>query len=99
MRNFRKFLVNRTPIQNFNQVRLLGGFTNLKFIVDSVNIDLFFEIVKMYVKKQVNLEIMSRNLDILLTTITVNGIEQVDSIQNGLYTITDPAKISPGLKV
>jgi hypothetical protein len=39
-----------------------------------------------------DLDIMSRNLDILLTTIQVNGIEQVDSIQNGLYTITDPVK-------
>jgi hypothetical protein len=68
--------------------------TNLKFLVNSDNIELFFEIVKMYVKKQEDLDIMSRNLDILLTTIQVNGIEQVDSIQNGLYTITDPVKLS-----
>ena len=51
MRNFRKFLVNRTPIQNFNQVRLLGGFTNLKFIVmlevyteNNILIDIFSEL-------------------------------------------------------
>jgi len=68
--------------------------TNLKFLVNSVNIELFFQIVKMYVKKQEDLNIMSRNLNILLTTIQVNGIEQVDSIQNGLYTIRDPVKLS-----
>jgi hypothetical protein len=68
--------------------------TNLKFEVNSDNIELFFEIVKMYVKKKVDLDIMSSNLNTLLTTIVVNGIEQVDSIENGLYTITDPKKIS-----
>ena len=68
--------------------------TNLKFEVNSRNIELFFEIVKMYVKKQVKLDIMSRNLDELLSTIRVNGEQQVDSIENGLYTITDQRKIS-----
>ena len=68
--------------------------TNLKFEVNSANIDLFFEIVRMYVKKVINLDILSSNLDILLRTIMVNGVEQVDSIQNGLYTITDSKKIS-----
>jgi hypothetical protein len=68
--------------------------TNLKFEVNSENINLFFEIVKMYVKKVVNLDILSSNLDILLRTIVVNGEEQVDSIQNGLYTIDDPNYLS-----
>ena len=61
MRNFRKFLVNRTPIQNFNQVRLLGGFTNLKFIVmlevyteNNILIDIFSELKNAkYVKSSV----------------------------------------------
>ena len=68
--------------------------TNLKFIVDSSNIELFFEIVKMYVKKEINLDIMSQNLNSLLTTITVNNVDQVVPIQNGLYTITDLKQIS-----
>ena len=68
--------------------------TNLKFEVNSANIDLFFEIVRMYVKKVINLDILSSNLNILLRTIVVNGIEQVDLIQNGLYTLTDSKKIS-----
>ncbi len=68
--------------------------TNLKFEVNSANIDLFLEIVKMYVNKVINFDILSSNLDLLLRTITVNGKEQVQSIQNGLYTITDPRYLS-----
>jgi hypothetical protein len=68
--------------------------TNLKFEVNYDNINLFFEIVKMYVKNDINLGKMSDILNILLDQILVNGINLVDSIENGLYTIIDPGKIS-----
>ena len=68
--------------------------TSLKFEVNSRNIDLFFEIVKMYVKNDIKLERMLEILNELLSYIVVNGTDLVDSIQNGLYTITDPKKIS-----
>jgi hypothetical protein len=68
--------------------------TNLKFEVNSTNIELFFDIVKMYVKKEINLEIIKYNLNKLLTTIIVNGDDQVDSIKNGLYIINNSEKIS-----
>ena len=45
-------------------------------------------------KKELDLDKMSKNLDTLLTTIIVNGVNQVDSIENGLYTIKDLTKIS-----
>jgi hypothetical protein len=68
--------------------------TNLKFEVNSGNIDKFFEIVKMYVKNEKNLERMLEILNELLSDILVNGMELADSIENGLYTITDSGKIS-----
>ena len=68
--------------------------TNLKFEVNSNNIGLFFEIVKIYVKNDIKLEKMLEILNELLNKILVNGVELVDSIENGLYTITDPRKIS-----
>ena len=68
--------------------------TNLKFEVNSNNINLFFEIVKMYVKNDIDLGKMLHILNILLDQILVNGFNLVDSIENGLYTIMDPRKIS-----
>jgi hypothetical protein len=67
--------------------------TNLKFEVNFHNIDKFFEIVVMYVKKNENLDVMKRNLNELLNPVLVNGEELVDSIENGFYNITDPSKI------
>jgi hypothetical protein len=68
--------------------------TNLKFEVNFDNIDLFFEIVKMYVKEKEDLKKMLDILNQLINPIIVNGVDLVDSIENGLYTITDPKKIS-----
>jgi uncharacterized damage-inducible protein DinB len=68
--------------------------TNLKFEVNSDNIDLFFEIVKMYVKKEENLDKISEILSTLLKTIQVNKVDKVHSIENGFYKITNPKNIS-----
>jgi len=68
--------------------------TNLKFEVNSNNIELFFQIVEMFVKHNYNFGIMKENLDQLLNPIRVNGEDLVDSIQNGFYIITDPLKIA-----
>jgi hypothetical protein len=68
--------------------------TNLKFEVNYRNIDPFFEIVKMYVKNDIKLERMLEILNELLSHILVNGVDLADSIENGLYRITDPGKIS-----
>ena len=48
----------------------------------------------MYVKNEIDLERMLEILNELLSNILVNGVELANSIENGLYTITDPGKIS-----
>ena len=67
--------------------------TNLKFEVNSGNIDLFFQIVEMFVKNDFNFDLMRKKLNQLLNPVLVNGEELVDSITNGFYNITDPSKI------
>jgi hypothetical protein len=49
----------------------------------------------MYVEGKEDLERMLEILNQLINPIIVNGVDLVDSIENGLYTITDPTKISP----
>jgi hypothetical protein len=78
--------------QELNDLEL--PLTNLKFEVNADNIELFFEIVKMYVKDEINFDKMKENLNILLNPVLVNGEDLVDSIKNGFYNITDPSKIS-----
>jgi hypothetical protein len=71
--------------------------TNLKFIVDPSNIDLFFEVVKIYAQViPFDDSRLKDNLTKLLSTIVVNGVELVDTINNGLYTIHSEAKLSVG---
>ena len=71
--------------------------TNLKFEVNPTNIELFFDIIKMYTNvMDLDFTKLKTNLDSLLTNVIVNGIELVDSINGGLYTITSPDKIYPG---
>ena len=70
--------------------------TNLKFEVNSTNINLLFEIVDMFINDDINLHKMRENLNQLLNPIIVNGEDEdlVDSIENGLYVIKDSSKIA-----
>jgi len=67
--------------------------TNLKFEVNSTNINLLFEIVVMFINDDINLHKMRENLNQLLNPIIVNGEDLVNSIENGLYVIKDSSKI------
>jgi hypothetical protein len=68
-------------------------FTSLGFELHSGNIEIFFEIVKISVKNQFQLINEKYKINKLLSNSKICGEELVDSIENGLYNITNSSKI------
>ena len=68
-------------------------FTCLGFEINSKNIDLFFEIIKISIKNQYDLKNHKYKINQLLNNSKIYGLNLFDSVENGLYIIKNPKKI------
>jgi len=68
-------------------------FTCLGFEINSKNLELFFEIIKISVINHFDLKNQKYKINQLLNNSKIYGLNLFDSVENGLYIIKNPEKI------
>ena len=68
-------------------------FTCLGFEINSKNLELFFEIIKISIKNHIKLKDEKYKINQLLSNLKIYGWNLFDFIENGLYIINNPKKI------
>jgi len=68
-------------------------FTCLVLEINSKNLELFFEIIKISLKNQFELKNQKYKINQLLNNSKIYGSNLFDSVENGLFIINDPKKI------
>ena len=84
--------INLNTIQNHLDEYELP-FTCLGFEVNSKNLELFLEIIKISVKNKFDLINHKNKINQLLNNSKIYGLNLFDSVENGLYIIKKPEKI------